>query len=131
MAAHNKPAGLPIHPECSALGDGGAECTCDIGYRQATDLDRAIEVAERLEGRSNPCVYPGRGPDADEAEGRARTSSKVFSDATPDNDYGVTTVERGFWKESEDLRCKAGKDFARGPLNYDRFKGDNWERAKS
>lgn len=129
MIRHILPSGIEVaHPECALLTGEGDICTCIRHYKGATNLARAIEVADRLDNRRQPVAAMGAGPDADETD-RPGGVSKVFGDTQPD--YGNGNVnEGGFWREGEDLRCKAGQNFKAGDLDYSRFRGPTWQRAK-
>lgn len=122
MSKHAPPTGLPIHPECSVVeGALLGECSCVEKYDYVSNVERGVEVAERLEGRRNPNPAMGHGPDGDDNE-----STDNLRDV-PKSDF---VNESGFFKDSENLRCKAGLDFKAGPMNYDRFKSGSWAFAQ-
>ena len=111
-----------VHPECSLL-DGGAHCTCIEASGYVDDTVTALAIAERQEARSNPARFVGATKDADEP-----------GEVSPGGgDTGLLSegVERGFWKESERLRCEAGIDFAGGEMEFPikRDPSSTWARA--
>ena len=125
MPKHNQPSGRPIHSECDLWDGLGPVCTCDTAYGFAgTDLDRAIAVAMRLDTRRRTETN-GHAPDADESPIEATTEeseaeSRQFVPAGEDYD--------GFWKRSEDLKCRRGIRL-RPLTGYGR--GPTWDRSKA
>jgi hypothetical protein len=81
---------------------------------------RRVEVADRLDMRSNPMVSRGRGPDCEEPPPNRGALEEL----------DVQSAERGFWKKSEFERCRAGLNFVAGDLNYERFQTTSWRRAR-
>ena len=107
MTTHSQPNGLPVHASCAALRSTDFPCNCQMNYGYiGDDVNKAIEVAERLEMRNAP----------------------ILSD---DEELGLTSTERGFWKNSEDLRCKAGLDFAKGEINFAELDKHQDKRCRS
>ena len=113
------PDGVGIHPECEALTLGdGTPCNCRKLYG-FTDLDSALEHATRKDLQRSPYREIGSGPDADEA---------LSKDSAPQG--LVERVERGLWKESEYLRCRAGLDFVNGDMDMSNYQKGTWQRAR-
>jgi len=87
---------------------------------------RAIEIAERLDSRRNAARDYANAPDG--CEGQPRIG---HSDATVDkveSMFECASTERGFWKDSENLRCRAGLGFTKGDLDMTRFQRFPWVR---
>lgn len=101
-------------------------CTCQSAYGEITDVDKAIETAERLEARPNPHTSADTGT-APTDQGKPLDAG-LHDVPGFDNQRGV---ERGFWKQSEFLRCQAGKNFANGDLDMSRYQTGTWARARS
>ena len=89
-----------VHPECATFDSTIDLCNCDSlhGFSNA-GLDRAIEVAERMDFRRTNAVR-GYGPDADEATLEYARQNAGPASAPVDN--------HGFWKESQNLKCRRG-----------------------
>ena len=106
MINHLNPEGMPIHPQCASYTSADLPCTCESLYGYIGDnVLRAITVYEAQELRATPIIQD-------------------------DEDLGLTSAERGLWKKSEELRCKAGLDFANGDMNMARYQTGTWQRAR-
>jgi len=111
MSKHSQPEGRAIHPTCTKLDDPAQPCTCDAGWgTNDNDIDRAIAVADRLDSRTRTS-NEGRGPDSFDNDSE-RGSPVDRSTKTPYNPRLSSPMGEdydGFWKHSEDLKCRAGK----------------------
>jgi hypothetical protein len=97
---HNNPDGRPIHPDCQRVRSEVVPCTCPSKWffwnGEQSDIERRIATIERLDGRSRAGL-------------ENNNDETALLDELIELD-GETLVD-GFWKESEFLRCIAGKDF--------------------
>jgi hypothetical protein len=84
-------------------------------------MNEDIRKAERLDNRRTPGNM-GQGPDVDDSQAEV--------DALPSSGFNFT-AEGGFYKKSEELKCKAGLPMTsdeRGlPPGY--ATGSSWQRA--
>jgi len=105
---HEQPNDRPVHPRCAKLLSAEFKCLCEElwnGWDGTDDgLDREITLNKRLEARTGWGLpgTRGAGLDRDESEASQPRYSELKMTTL------VDTVERGFWKESENLKTLRG-----------------------
>lgn len=102
----------PVHPNCAALSNEYASCTCPLLWGYHVDLERLRDVHQRLDMRTKHGRHVnrglGHGPDKDDFVAYGFSPSK-FAVEEVDNRTGAADISddlqaTGFWKESEFLQ---------------------------
>ena len=107
----------PRSPECVARTPESCTCAEYYGINADADMDRAIEISQRLDHRRQERVI-GLGPETEEQQ------------LDGDADTSVRQIKPGdhFWKRSEFLACNRGRTMYDVDMN--RFQGQTWKRAQ-
>jgi hypothetical protein len=98
-------------------------CACDdyYGFNGGDDPQRAIKIAEKLDGKRQES-QKGLGSDCDDSASERNhggdQDGQQAADSKPDGH---------FWKRSEYLKCNRGVPMK--DLDMSRFKGPTWQRA--